>query len=160
MCLSRAFASIGTVSEITVKVTNGTEVLIIDNGPGLSMKKDRPDKTLIEILMTELHACKNLKHESIKDFCDSGIVVVNALCSYFYVTNTVDHLANSIWYKKGELELPPFVNHIANTDGLSFKFKFDPEIFGDLKIDKQDLIAEIEKIKATTPAKITLEFDN
>jgi DNA gyrase/topoisomerase IV subunit B len=170
MCLSRAWAATGAVTEIDIKITNGTEVLITDNGPGITMEpkkvglwsgKERDTGlTTIEIIASQLFGCQHLKHESVRDYCQMGIAVVNAVCSYFYITNAVDNLAHSIWYQKGEPERPPFVNSVADKNGIAFNFKFDPEVFGDLKIDANDLIAEIDKIRQKTPAKITLSFGN
>lgn len=159
MCLSRAFAATGQATEISVKI-NGNSVLISDNGPGISMEKKHGDLSTIEILLTQLHACKNIKHDDIEDFCEKGIVVVNALSESFEVLNVVDDMSYVIHYKKGELEKAPHIIGVANHKGLAFKFTFDSEIFSDLKIDKNDVIVEIEKIKPTTPAKITVEFDN
>jgi len=160
LCLSRANAAAGIVSEINVLVRNGVEIRIQDNGPGLSMEKDKWGKTFVETLATVLHACKNIKHEDVQHFCENGVVVVNALSSFFYITNKTNNLTHSIWYKKGELEHPPFINGTANSNGLGIVFKFDPEIFGNLKIDNNDLNGEIEKIRQTTLAQITLAFEN
>lgn len=160
LCLSRASAASGSVSEINILVTNGTHVFIADNGPGISMEKDKWGKTLIEMLATVLHACKNIKHEDVQHFCTNGVVVVNALTEYFNITNKIDGVAYSYMYKAGKPEQGPFLSDMTNTNGLMLDFKFDPEIFGGLKIDPNDLITEIEKIKQTTPAVINLVFDN
>lgn len=159
MCLSRAFVAAGKATEIEVRV-DGNNVLVYNNGTGISMEKKISGFSLIEVLLTQLHACKNIKHDDIKDFCESGIVVVNALSEFLEVLNVVDNVAYVIHYAKGELEEGPFVAGTAKHNGLAIEFKFDSLIFGDLKIDKEDLIAAIEKIRPSTPATINLIFDN
>ena len=167
MCLSRARAVDGQVTDIIVSLTDNNEVTISDNGCGMSMEPHIKylsgafgDKSLLEKLLTELHACKNIKHDDIQSFCENGIVVVNALSEYFSVTNKINNLAYIIRYVEGELEKSPYISHPVTHEGLVFNFKFDPKIFGELKVDRKHLIAEIEKIKIATPINIELVFDN
>ncbi len=164
MCLSRALSvDCGAVTEINIKVKNGNEVTITDNGPGIEMKKvpNFPgDKYLLDSLLTDLHACKGLKHETTSEFCKVGIVVVNAMSEYFHVTNCVNQIAYVFSYVNGELVRTPFINTFVKNNGLIFKFKFDSKIFGDLKIDPDNLISAIEIIKSKTPIKFNITFDN
>lgn len=162
LCLSRARAKDGCVSKIDISVKDDNSVLILDNGPGMPMESHGyvGNITLLEKLLTQLHACKNIKHESVQDFCDNGIVVVNALCESFIVTNMLNNLGYLYVYRCGESSIPPYLAYQVASDGLKFDFQFDASIFGSLKIDKEHLIAEIEKIKLSTPAKINLTFGN
>src|SRR5271154_5421972 len=86
MCIARSYVADNKASRIDV-VVSGSEVIVSDNGPGISLEKNEKnhDLTLLETLLTQLSACKNLKHETVKHFCDNGIVVVNSLSEFFYV---------------------------------------------------------------------------
>lgn len=163
MCLSRALAcdEDGSVKHIEVTI-NGNEVTISDDGPGVSMEpSSNPSLSFLELLLTVLFACKELKHEKTKDLCDVGIVITNALSEFFTAVNTVNYKRYVISYTHGELKAGPALSDFPSEhNGLTLHFKFDKAIFGDLKIDKEDVITEIEKMKAATSANITLTFNN
>lgn len=160
LCLARAQAADGKTNEISINIRNGNDVVVSWNGPGISMEQSQFGKTNLELILSVLHACKNLKHESVQHFCENGIFVVNAVSEFFYVGNRVDDTLYLINYKKGELENGPYISPSKRNNGVTFAFRFDSAIFGDLKIDASELTAEIEKIKASTPARINLEFQN
>lgn len=173
-CLSRAQAIAGDLTEIKIKVKDGNEVTISDNGPGICMDHTQirygsgkvvdSGHSFLETLLTELGACKNIKHEDIKSFCEDGIVMTNIVSKRFDVINKYKHLIYELNYIKGERHVPDFrasdvIGATEKESGLSINFVFDSELFGGLKIDKENLLEEIEKIRPTTPALITVEFE-
>lgn len=155
MCLSRARVANGDATQIYIDISN--EVTISDNGHGISMEP-HGRYTLLEVLLTQLHACKNIKHDDVKVFCNSGIVVVNALSEHFCATNLCSDFTYTMRYRYGDLIASDKKEDIHSGEGLIFNFKFDPIIFGELKIDKEDLTVAIEKIRSTTSASINLTF--
>jgi DNA gyrase/topoisomerase IV subunit B len=170
ICLSRANAIEGNVSQLKIAIKNGNEVMISDNSHGFCTEQTQivfgngairnTGKTFLESLLTDLYACKIVKHENVKDICDMGVVMTNIVSKTFTAINKYKNIIQTINYSKGELVKS--VVQEENTDGatgLMFSFVFDEELFGALKIDKDDLLAEIEKIRSITSAEIIVEFN-
>lgn len=128
------------VSVIDIYVNENLKALRIYDYGKLALEK-------FERLLTDLHI-GNLY----------GIFVVNALSRTFSVFNRIDGTSHILEYEKGKLIDKEIEQGEHFKDGTTIYFQFDEEIFGDLKIDKNDLIAEIEKFKTETLT-INLRFE-
>ena len=156
MCVSRAFACDGKVSKINIVLSDNDEVCVYDDGPGFPVGLLKDGRSALEHILGELAACKKMKTGDTHHFCTYGIVTNVALCEYFEAHNTIGGNYYTLKYKQGKLVQPLKYEGEKPQNGLWFEFKFDPEIFGDLKIDRQALKTEIDKIQAETKAKINL----
>lgn len=152
LCLSRAFIMDGKTQRTIVDVcTDDNSVYIMDNAesPGVCME-------LAEAICEKLHACKELKHENVKDLCVYGLVVVNALSSYFRFQTYRDGKMYELVYEKGVRK--EIVERIdCEKWPVNLYFELDKEIFGEHKLDVAHLKAEIEKINADKKIILSIE---
>lgn len=174
LCFSRAMANSGKVTKILVRVRNN-RVMVRDNGPGFVDDVVGVQKVPLSDLLTNLYAGTKLTDEDGVSYDDFdlmvdgvrygafGLAVVNGLCEYFKVKNANVKGTWTTEYARGEfkdMSLAVAVpgQHEPNT-GLAFRYKFDPEIFGDIHIHKNHLTKVIKEIQDDTPAEINLQFD-
>lgn len=127
------------------KVSNCIELCIDDNN-NVEIRDNGEGETLNENIFTELYACKHAKEKDVHHFCKLGIVVVNALSEYFNVSSVDSNAFSYIEYKNGSGPGKIIGNHTGLSTRMEFDFKPDVKIFGNIKIDKEDLIKELKKI--------------
>lgn len=137
LCLTVDEATCGRCTELAVSVGSRGFVTIRDNGPGFSMEPDEHGRLLIEMILTQVGACRNAKESaSVRNACcHIGIVAVNALSEYLSVRVFRD---GGCWfqeYRKGIAQAPFHLESETNETGLELSFLPDRQIFGDLEFD-------------------------
>lgn len=89
-CLAFDFAATGCCDRITITLREDGSACVADNGPGLPVSTVKFDRSMAEVLFTELFACRDWKsvHGVGSAACRSGIVAMNALSEFCHVRTT------------------------------------------------------------------------
>lgn len=109
LCEARAAHMRGQASHIQINAfprgvggIASDRIQVIDDGPGWPVDiHPKYGKRAPEFLLTQLAGCREFKEVGARQFCNSGIVVVNALCSSFEFTTWRDGRAWSQRYEGG-----------------------------------------------------------
>ncbi|MFK7820695.1 MAG: hypothetical protein AB8G99_18390 [Planctomycetaceae bacterium] len=130
LCISLDNAISGCATEITVTFLDDGSVSVCDDGLGLSVTKTDSGLTPIEILLTQLHACRDAKTRVNESLCGVGIVVTNCLSSSLVVETVQD---GWLWRQDYAKDLPVSrIRKVEPSAGQMQRITFlpDPEIFG------------------------------
>ena len=137
-------------SKIEITLENDGVITVEDDGRGMPIDF-RHGESSVEMLMTKLFACRAMRNNpQAKDFCSSGLAVVNALSEEMHVEVRRDGVVWSQSYRKGNAIGPLQMNGQTETTGLKFRFRLDPTILKVRQIDAPSLTARLAEIRAQT----------
>ncbi len=109
-------------SKINISFSDDGVFTVKDNGFPIGITNNH-DEWLIEVLLTQLFACRDLKPYT--DLCKNGIVVSNAL-SEFFLYDCGD--GKNHWQQKYQFGMPiNSLRKISQTDEIWEQFSFLPD---------------------------------
>ncbi|MEZ5945050.1 MAG: hypothetical protein R3C18_26995 [Planctomycetaceae bacterium] len=135
LCIALANANGGCASEVTIKINDDGNASVRDNGPGLELTKFSNGRTLIEVLFTEIYACR--AHKDSKDqhaFCEVGIVTTTALSEWLVVETVRDGWLWEQRFERGKVTGPIERRRECTEQWQQISFLPDHEIFGAAKL--------------------------
>lgn len=138
-CLALDNAGHSCASEVHITISADGTATIFDDGPGLDPKPTKFGQSTIEVILSKLHACRNLKTREacFEELCDIGIVCSNALSEFLtYETS----LAGSVWricFERGILADELAIVGEDEKQWQRVTLKPDPEIFGDYRFSPE-----------------------
>jgi DNA gyrase/topoisomerase IV subunit B len=108
------------------------------------------------VLLTQLLACHNLKKhiEVGSKYCTSGLAVLNAVCSEFYVDIICNGKHGKQTYIKGKAGQDFVVCDSNEIDRTNFQFSFDEELLGEHEIHVDRLQAKADELMKAFGAKL------
>lgn len=156
LCEARAAHRRGQATHIQINAfpkgvggLSSDRIQVIDDGPGWPVDlHPKLGKRMAERLLTDIFGCRDFKEEGAKSFCNSGIVVVNALCSSFEFTTWRDGRAWSQRYEGGR----PVTAFTDNGDaegvhGTQFFFTLDATLLPVTLPSEDDLNKLAEELR-------------
>lgn len=145
LCVSLTDAHQGLVTEIDV-MANGNEIIIVDNGPGISLESLPGRESIAEETMSLIGGCGEHKpHPQYGDLlCSTSIAEVNAISSTASLATMVDGVAWAQKYTFGEAA-GPFRKVDRTSPGSRFRFELDKRFVGS---DDFDFVALDKEIRA------------
>jgi DNA gyrase subunit B len=150
LCGSLDEAISGKCSKIEITLGKNEVITVEDDGPGMKIESIH-GKSSVEMLMTVLHACRAMRNNpQAKDFCSSGLAVVNALSEDMRVDVKRDGRMWSQSYREGEPLGPLEDLGPSKATGLKFRFRLDPKILKVRQIDAASLMARLAEIVTET----------
>lgn len=137
LCLAIDEAAGGGCEEILVTVAPDGVVTVRDHGPGLPLGTDPHGRSIVELLLTSLGACRAEKRKGAvqEACCNFGIVVVNALSAWLRVRIFRDGACWSQHYRAGVAETPLQRGEATTETGTELSFLPDPAILGVMVFD-------------------------
>lgn len=156
LCEARAAHLRGQASHIQINAfpkgvggISSDRIQVIDDGPGWPVEMRGCGKRIAELLLTALFGCRDFKEEGAKGFCNTGIVVVNALCSSFEFTTWRDGRAWSQRYEGGR-PVTEFTDNGAaeGVHGTQFFFSLDATLLPHTLPSEADLEALAAELRA------------
>ena len=131
LCIALDNATSGCASDIDIAIHADGSASVRDNGPGLNVDIVHDGLTAIEMLLTQIYACREAKRNKVNEaLCGVGIVVTNALSSMLKV-ETVQH--GWLWqqcFSCGKAEGPIQKVEPTSQQWQQITFQPDSEIFG------------------------------
>lgn len=150
LCEARAAHRRGKATHIQINVfpkgvggLSSDRIQVIDDGPGWPVHvHPKYGKHAPELLLTQLAGCREFKEVGDKQFCNAGIVVVNALCSSFEFTTWRDDRAWSQRYEGGR-PVTEFTDNgpAEGVHGTQFFFTLDASLLPNTLPTEADLEA-------------------
>ena len=140
----------GPASEVRVELDEGV-VTVSNNGPGISMEPTGHGHLLVDLLMTQLVACRNLKREEkYARWCDVGLVCTNILSAW---CEAEIHVNGSAWLRRWERGEP--VGELrtlraSNDSGTTLRFELDRSILK-AKLDPDHVATRLSEFAADFP---------
>ena len=146
MCVALTAAHEGKVTEISV-VASGSEMVVTDNGPGLSLNSLPGRDPEAQEIMSVVGACGEYKpHPQYAELlCGRSIAEVNAVSSSATLATMIDGVAWAQKYSFGE-PVGGFRQVKRSSPGNRFRFDLDRRYIGNSKFDFPALDAEIRSI--------------
>lgn len=146
LCVSLAEAHQGTVTEIEV-TANGNDILIVDNGVGLSLEALPNREPIATEIMSLVGGCGEHKpHPQYAELlCSTSIAEVNAISSASSLATMINGVA---WAQKYSFGIPsgPFRQVNRTSPGNRFSFELDKRYAGSQPFDVDALDKEIRSI--------------
>ena len=102
-----------------------------DNGPGLSVEKTVSGLTTIEIVLTQLHACRQAKKKVNETLCGIGLVATNILSESLLIETVQDGWEDRQEFAQGHATGSIEQIKATTEQWQQIKFTPGPEIFGD-----------------------------
>ncbi|MEZ6121471.1 MAG: hypothetical protein R3C28_33620 [Pirellulaceae bacterium] len=135
LCIALDNAITGCATAITITMHDDGSATVRDDGPGFDVEISHNGMTTIEILLTQLHACRKAKQTLVNEtLCGIGIFATNAL-SKSLVVETVQH--GWLWrqdYSCGKATGPIRKIEPAAEQWQQITFQPDPDIFGSSRL--------------------------
>ena len=161
LCIALDNAISGCASEVEITIHADGSASVRDNGPGLNIEIVHDGLTAIEILLTQLYACREAKRNKVnKALCGVGIVVTNALSSKLTVETVHDGWIWQQHYSYGRAKGP--IQKVEETSQQWQKITFhpNPAIFGTMRLSP-DYFAEwfAQQSLGLGEAVVTLHYD-
>jgi DNA gyrase subunit B len=130
LCHAIDESCLGRCSQVKIRLYRDGFASVTDDGAGIPMDRDEAGATLAEKLMTQLHACREMKADRRvgEDFCGIGMAVVNALSEWCLLDNWRDGRRWSQVYRAGEPVGPLQLLKQTTRTGTAITFKPDPAI--------------------------------
>ncbi len=146
LCVSLTEAHQGTVTEIEV-TASGDEILVIDNGQGLSLDALPNRDPIATEIMSRIGGCGEHKpHPQYAELlCSRSIAEVSAIST----TATLATMINGVaWAQKYSFGVPsaPFKQVTRTSPGNRFRFELDKRYVGSKPFDFAALNKEIRSI--------------
>jgi DNA gyrase subunit B len=131
MCASLDETMTGRCSRIDVRLHDDGGVTVEDDGPGMSVEVDRSGMSYVEIMMTQLHACRAARENPAvaKKYCGAGIAVTNALSDECMVEVRRGGRAWVQRYREGVALARLADIGSAVSTGNRIRFRPDPKLF-------------------------------
>lgn len=155
LCEARAAHRRGKATHIQISAfpkgvggLSSDRMQVIDDGPGWPIDVHKTGKRVPELLLTQLAGCREFKEVGDKEFCNAGIVVVNALCSSFEFTTWRDGRAWSQRYEGGR-PVTAFTDNgdSAGVHGTQFFFSLDETLLPHTLPSEEDLNKLAEELR-------------
>ena len=134
LCIALDNAATGCASEISISFDSDGSVTVRDNGPGLSVDKTASGSTTIEILLTQLYACRQAKKKVNEKLCGIGLVVTNILSESLVIETVQDGWGFRQEFAQGHATGPIERTKPTTEQWQQITFTPDPEIFGDNRL--------------------------
>ena len=145
-------------TELHVDVSADSWVVVRDDGPGIPVEPSQPDGTfLLEGICTRLHAGGtydgHFPHVHVTPFGEHhrmplayGLAIVNALSTRLEVETTRDGVRWAQTFERGNAITE--LRHLGPTanEGTTVRFQPDPEIFGSIAIDVQQVRERLHQL--------------
>jgi DNA gyrase/topoisomerase IV subunit B len=127
--------------------TTGRILVQYDAGINLELHP-KSGKRLIDLLLTELHACHNLKkHIEIgSEYCQYGLAVLNALCAEFQVETVWKGECGKQVYMKGNADRDFVIVPSDSLDHTAFYFSFDTQLLGQHEVHLEYIKDELKNM--------------
>jgi DNA gyrase/topoisomerase IV subunit B len=131
MCIALDNITSGCANEVAITIHDDGSATVRDNGPGLNVDSVREGMTAIEMLLTQIYACREAKRNRIAaELCGAGIVVTNALSEWLEVETVQDGWLWHQRYIRGHADRPIEKLRECTDIWQQIRFRPDPEIFG------------------------------
>lgn len=146
MCVSLTDAHQGLVTEISV-TASGNELIVVDNGPGLSMQNLPGRPPIAQEIMSLIGGCAEHKpHPQYGDLlCGTSIAEVNAISSEASLATKVGEVAWAQKYNFGE-PMADFKKVNRDSPGNRLRFVLDKRYAGSKDFDFDALDKTIRSI--------------
>lgn len=146
VCLAAEQLVLGTALQATVTLAP-EGVLVEDDGDGLSVEVDANGRPHAENIASVLYACRLAKAgpEFGERFCSAGIFVTNALSQFFEMDFVREGARWFQRYERGRAVAPLACVGPSAERGTRLRFRPDPELFGDARIDADVLRARLQE---------------
>ncbi len=145
----------GYAKNIEVKLEKGNRVIVSDDGRGIPVDiHPKTKKSALETVMTTLHAGGKFSHKVYKvsgGLHGVGASVVNALSKYLKAIVKRDGFEWSQEYKKGKPITPLKRGRKTNETGTTIIFEPDPEIFPEIKFERERILEYLKHQAYLTP---------
>jgi len=157
LCTALDEAVSGLCQRIAVTLHPDGSVEVVDDGSGLPVTAGATGKTMAEVILTELLACRAQRQNAdiAKRFCSGGMAVVNALSEWLRLEIRRD---GKLWvqdYQTGIARAPFSPLGSAERTGTSIRFKPDATVLGphyDGRFDAPDLQQRLSSLAAELPS--------
>jgi DNA gyrase/topoisomerase IV subunit B len=125
-----------------------TDVVFIQYDAGMSLETRGTDTPVADSLLTQLHACHNLKKniDVGSKYCQLGLAVLNAVCSEFQVDIIWSGKRGRQTYIKGKADRDFIISESDEIDRTQFRFSFDVELLGKHAIHLDRLQLKADKL--------------
>jgi DNA gyrase subunit B len=147
LCIAFDNAVSGCATNIAVSFHADGSASVRDNGPGLNVEIVHDGLTAIEILLTKIYACREVKRNQIhQSLCRFGIVCTNALSEWLTVEVVQDGWLWKQRYVRGYAEAPiEKLSQQAQT-WQQIRFLPDRDIFGDAMLAPDYLVKWFQRL--------------
>ncbi len=146
----------GYAKNIEVVIENENRVRITDDGRGIPVDiHPKTKKSALETVLTMLHAGGKFSHKVYKvsgGLHGVGVSVVNALSRYLKAIVKRDGFEWKQEYKKGKPITELEKGKKTEDTGTTIIFEPDPEIFAEIKFDRQKILEYIRHQAYLTPS--------
>lgn len=131
LCVALDNASSGCASEVAITLHDDGSASVRDDGLGLNVEIVNNGMTAIEMLFTQLYACREAKRNHVNQaLCGPGIVVTNALSQMLKVETVQNGWLWQQQYSRGHAKGPIQKTQPSTQRWQQITFLPDPEIFG------------------------------
>ena len=135
LCIAVDNATSGCATEIAITIREDGSASVRDNGPGLNVDIVHDGMTAIEMLLTQLYACRDAKRNKINEsLCGVGIVVTNALSEWLSVETVQDGWLWRQRYTRGHADAPIEKQTKEADVWQQITFLPDRDIFGQTRL--------------------------
>jgi DNA gyrase/topoisomerase IV subunit B len=124
-------------------------VILLQYDVGINLEIDSTSgRRLVDILLTELQACHNLKKhlEVGSKYCQYGLAVLNALCAEFQVETVSKGECGKQVYIEGKADKKIEIVPSDRNDQTIFHFSFDKELLGQHDVHLDCIQAKLNEI--------------
>lgn len=140
----------GYCSKIELVIHLDNSVTVKDNGRGIPVDTHRQErKPAVEVVLTKLHSGGKFDKKSYKvsgGLHGVGLSVVNALSEYLELEIKRDGNVYHQRYERGQKKTNLRKLGKTRKTGTTIKFKFDPDIFGDLEYSYELLSQRLREL--------------
>jgi DNA gyrase/topoisomerase IV subunit B len=142
LCIALDNATSGCASRVDITIHADGSASVRDDGPGLNVDIVHNGLTAIEILLTQIYACREAKRDKINEaLCGIGIVVTNALSHTLTVETVQDGWHWQQHYSCGKAKGPIQKTERRSKQWQQITFQPDRQIFGSRRLSP-DYFAE------------------
>jgi len=143
-------------TELHVDITEDSWVTIRDDGPGIPVCPVTTGESVLECVLTKLHAGATYDgHYPHVHICPGlvgvGLVVVNALSRRLEVETTVDGTRWAMRFERGVPTSPLRRLGPTSIDGTLIRFQPDPSIFESTELDVERVRARLQQLAWLNP---------
>lgn len=135
LCIALDNATSGCAAKVDIIIHDNGSASVRDDGPGLNVEVVHNGLTAIEILLTQIYACREARRNKVnRALCGVGIVVTNALSHTLKVETVQDGWLWQQQYSRGRAEGPIQKRKLCSQQWQQITFHPDPEIFGSRRL--------------------------
>jgi DNA gyrase/topoisomerase IV subunit B len=134
-------------------------VILVQYDAGINLELDSTSgRRLVDILLTELQACHNLKKhlEVGSKYCQYGLAVLNALCTKFQVETVWKGECGKQVYIEGKSDRHFEIVPSDRNDQTIFQFSFDKELLGQHDVHLDCIQAKLKEIDQVLELKLNI----